>query len=273
MREKWGLDPAALKPIGAEEKQRPARIDWTFTFADPKSDVGKDGIAALGVVVAGDEIAGYGRYVDVPEAWQRAERERDSRFLIVRMVFVGLLGLAGFAGIVMAVIDWTHGRRDRRALYGVFAIALALGVMATANAWPQLAYTFKTAEPFVPQAAISVLGLFAAALLSALLFGLMAGVGAWAALRQRPHPLARSAPRWMMAIAAALFVAGVRSSLERLAPRVGPAVADLRRRSARAALARRGPRGREAAVFDRRRAVPALLARAADGGVAAARRG
>ncbi len=218
VRDKWGLDPAALKLIGSEEKQRPARIDWTFTFADPRVDVGKDGIAALGVVVAGDEIAGYGRYVDVPEAWQRAERERDSRLLIVRMVFVGLLGIAGLAAIVMAVIDWTHGRRDRRALYGVFAIVLVLGMIGVANAWPQLAYTFKTAEPLVSQAAISVSGLLAGTLLTALLFGLMAGVGTWAATRQRPHPLARRSPRWLLAIAAALFVAGVRSSLESLTP-------------------------------------------------------
>ncbi len=218
IREKWGLDPASLKPIGTEEKQRPARTDWTFTFANPRVDVGKDGVATLGVEVAGDEIAGYGRFVDVPEAWQRTERERDSRFLIVRMVFVGLLGIAALAGVVMAVIDWTHGRRDRRALYGVFTIVLVLGTLGVANAWPQLAHGFKTAEPVVSQAAISVAGLLAGTLLTALLFGLTAGVGAWAATRHLPSPLPVRVPRWALAIAAALFVAGARSSLERLAP-------------------------------------------------------
>ncbi|HEX9301112.1 MAG TPA: hypothetical protein VF959_02070, partial [Casimicrobiaceae bacterium] len=218
VREKWGLDPAELKPIGAEEKQRPARTDWTFTFADPRVDVGKDGVAAFGVVVAGDEVTGYGRFVEVPEVWQRTERERESRLLIVRMVFIGLLGVAGLAGIVMAVIDWTHGRRDRRALYGVFAIVLVLGTLGIANAWPQLASTFKTAEPLISQAAINVSVVLAGTLLTALLFGLMAGVGAWAATRQHPHPLAGHTPPWVNAIAAALFVAGVRSLFDEFTP-------------------------------------------------------
>ena len=218
VREKWGLDPAALKLIGTEEKQRPARTDWTFTFADPRVDVGKDGVAALGVVVAGDEIASYGRFVDVPEAWQRAEREHDSRLLIVRMAFIGLLGVAGLAAIVMAVIDWTHGRRDRRALYGVGAIMIVLGAAGIANGWPLQAYNFKTAEPLVSQAAIGVAVMLAGVLVSALLFGLTAGVGVWAATRQRPRPLAVQLPRWALAVFAALFVAGVRAALDRITP-------------------------------------------------------
>ena len=43
VREQFGLDPAALKEVGAEEKQLPARADWTFTFADPALDVGAGG--------------------------------------------------------------------------------------------------------------------------------------------------------------------------------------------------------------------------------------
>ena len=48
-------------------------------FADPRVDVGKDGQARVAVNVAGDEVVSAGRYVHVPEAWQRAEREREGR--------------------------------------------------------------------------------------------------------------------------------------------------------------------------------------------------
>ena len=39
------LDPARLTLVAADEKDRPARTDWTFVFADPRVDVGKDGEA------------------------------------------------------------------------------------------------------------------------------------------------------------------------------------------------------------------------------------
>jgi hypothetical protein len=218
VRDQWDLDPAALKLIGTEQKVQPERTDWTFKFADPRVDVGPDGIAALIVVVAGDQVAGYGRFVEVPEAWQRGERERDQSFLVARMVFVGLLGVAGLAAIVMAIVDWTHGRRDRRALWGVAGIVLALGLVTVANNWPQIAYGLNTDEPIVSQLAIKMVALAAGALVSALLFGLMAGVGAWAAAARVPHPLASRVPGWALAVAAALFAAGVRAALDRITP-------------------------------------------------------
>ena len=48
VRERFGLDPATLNEIGAEERQRPARADWAFTFAEPGVEVGKGGEARVG---------------------------------------------------------------------------------------------------------------------------------------------------------------------------------------------------------------------------------
>ncbi len=222
VRERYHLDPEALKEIGAEEKQRPARTDWTFLFSEPRVAVGADGEARLAVTVAGDEIAAYGRYVHVPEAWQRTERERDGRLAIVRMAFVALIAIAGLAAVIMGVIDWTHGRRDRRALFGVAAITFGLGAVGIANGWPLMAITFKTAEPFVSQAAIAVSGALVATLLIALVLGLAAGVGAWAAGRPQPHALAGRTPVWIAGICAGLFTAGVGAVLERIVPATAP---------------------------------------------------
>ena len=32
----FGLDPAVLREVSAEQQERPARVDWQFTFADPR---------------------------------------------------------------------------------------------------------------------------------------------------------------------------------------------------------------------------------------------
>ncbi len=116
VKDRLDLDPSTLTVVGAEEQQLPARADWAFTFAEPLADVGTDGEARILVTIAGDEIAGYGRYVHVPESWLRAERELSGNTLLLRMVLAGVLGVAGLVALVMAVQDWTHHRRDRRAL-------------------------------------------------------------------------------------------------------------------------------------------------------------
>ena len=94
-RARFGVDPAALTLVAAEEKDRPARTDWSFTFADPRVDVGKDGEARMVVVVAGDEVVGAGRFVHVPEPWLRAEREREGRTQIARIVGALLFAARG----------------------------------------------------------------------------------------------------------------------------------------------------------------------------------
>jgi hypothetical protein len=223
VRDRFGLDPSLLKEVGAEEKQLPARVDWTFTFADPAANVGADGEARIVVAVAGDEVVAYGRYVHVPEAWQRAERERDGKTLFVRMALAALLGISGFVALIMAVIDWTHHRRDARALVGVAAIVFVLGVVGAANSWPVLAMSFSTTEPLVTQWGFAIAAALAGALVSALLLGLAAGVGVYAAAHARKRVLPSPIPVWAAGVAAACFVAGVGAIATGFLPKSVPA--------------------------------------------------
>jgi len=220
--ERFDLDPSSLKEVGTREKQLPQRADWEFTFAEPDVVVGANGEARIVVSIAGDEIAGYGRYVLVPEEWQRAESERDGRTLFVRMALAALLALSGLAALVMAVIDWTHHRRDSRALVGVAAIAFAASVVGAANAWPVLAMGFVTTEPVATQAAFAFASALAGGLVAALLLGLAAGVGAFAVARVRARAQAMRIPAWAAGIAAACFVAGVGAIAAGLLPRSVP---------------------------------------------------
>ena len=222
VRERLRLDPAALKDVATEEKELPARADWTFTFADPAAVVGGDGEARVVVSIAGDEVAAYGRYVHVPEAWQRTERERDGTTLFARMALAALLGLSALVALVMAVIDWTHRRSDARALVGVASIVFVLSAVGAANSWPLLAMSFRTTEPIATQAAFGMAGALAGGLVAALLLGLAAGVGAHAAARVRPRALASRVPAWAAGIAAACFVAGVSAIAARVLPKSVP---------------------------------------------------
>ena len=222
LREQLGDDARALALIGADERQRPARTDWTFTFADPDVDVGKGGQARMQVDVAGDEVVSIGRLVHVPEEWQRAEREREGRLTMVKLALGAAFAIAALAALVAAVMQWTRGHYDRRAMIGMSAIAFAMTLAGVANHWPSVAMGFATTEPVVAQAAIAIAGSLLTGLLVALLFGLTAGVGVWAAQRQPVHALAGRLPGWAAGVAALLLTAGAGAAVDSLAPRAVP---------------------------------------------------
>jgi hypothetical protein len=208
LRARFGLDPAALRQVAAEDKDRPARTDWSFVFADPRVDVGKDGEARIAVALAGDEVIGSRRYVHVPETWLRSERERSGRNTIGKIAGGLLFALGGIAAMVAAVRSWLRGESDNRAVALIFAIGLATSVASIAVMWPSLAMQLKTTEPVVWQVILATLGSLLAAAMGALLIALIGGVGTWAARTSHPVPLAGHLPPWAAGACAALFVAG-----------------------------------------------------------------
>jgi len=222
VRDRLGRDPAALALIGAEEKQRPARTDWTFVFAETGIDVGHGGQARVAVSLVGDEIASVGRLVHVPEEWQRNEREREGRFTLVKLALAGMFALVALGALVAAVLRWTRGECDRRAMVAVTALAFAAAAASVANRWPLVAMNLSTAEPIVAQASIAMLGLLLGGLLIALLYGLAAGVGAWAAQHQPARGRAGRLPAPAAGVAALLFTAGAGAVVEAFAPRTMP---------------------------------------------------
>jgi len=202
------LDPAALTQVAADEKDRPARTDWSFAYADPSVDVGKDGEARVAVILAGDEVVASRRYVHVPETWLRAERERSGRNTIGKIAGGLLFVLAALAAMVAAVRSWLRNESDHRAMMLVFATGFATSIASLVAMWPSLAMQLKTTEPVVWQVILATSGSLLAAGLGALVIALVGGVGAWSARMSANVPLAGRLPPWAAGAAAAMFVAG-----------------------------------------------------------------
>ena len=217
LRARFGVDATALERIAADEQQRPARTDWSFVFGDRRAVVGAGGEARYAVTIAGDEVAGAGRFVHVPETWTRNERERDNRLQVIGLAAVVVFFAAGLAALVVGIVGWIRHRVDTRLLRIVFIATFAIAALSALNGWPAVAMRLSTTEPLATQLTTKVLGGLAAALLGALLAGLCAGVGAFGA-RMAP-PLARIGrwPATVAAIAAGAFVVGVQVALSALA--------------------------------------------------------
>ncbi|HEY3177437.1 MAG TPA: CPBP family intramembrane glutamic endopeptidase [Casimicrobiaceae bacterium] len=222
LRDKFAVDPNAVKLVAADENNRVARTDWAFMFTDPKIDVGKDGELRYIVQIAGDEVAGAGRLVHIPEAWERTEQKRNNLSSIVKISAGIVFLLAGLAAIVLGVLGWTKDRCDTRAVKWVAALSFILALAALANAWPLVRMQLSTAEPVGSQLSMLLLGAIVGALLGALLFGITSGIGAWYARSAPRFALAGMLPPWAAAVAAALFVAGIESALGSLGSRDTP---------------------------------------------------
>ena len=222
VRERFGLDPASLQLRTADQTRRDARSDWTFVFADPSINVGKNGEARFQVIIAGDEVVAAGRNVFVPEEWVRAETERDERLQVMKLSGVFAVVLGALAALVYAVISWNRGRCDKRALMLVAAVAMTVAVVDLANGWPDMLMSLQTAEPVASQLATAVSAQFFMALMATGLVALLAGVGAWFARSQSPTGLPTRMPAWAAGAAVALTVAGLASASSVLAERTMP---------------------------------------------------
>lgn len=208
LRDRLGLDPdtGQVREISAQPARRKSRTDWTFTFVDTTVPPLPQGEPRVGVDIAGDEIVSAGRFIFVPEEWQRRDRAADTRNLILRildtMIFAGLLVGAAVAGM----IQWSRGRYTPRLFLVAAGLMLLLSFVRSANLFPNVLASLVTEAPLQLQivgiAGIGIVGLAVSASLVGLVFGSvprrLAGAG------MLPD---RDALR--LAAAAGLFAAGV----------------------------------------------------------------
>jgi hypothetical protein len=221
LREGFGLDPAAVREVEAKEDAQPARTDWEFTFADPRVDVGKGGEARAAVQIAGDEVAASGRYVFVPEDWQRAERERASRLSIAKIVVVLLFALVGLGAIIWASVAWTRDHFDRRVFWVVTFASFGAALVNAVDQWPSLAMGLQTTEPVLRQVALASGRIFFGAVMGALLAGMLSGVASYAA-RMHVTPGLDAGTLWLRGAEIGLFVVGVGALVGMLTPDLTP---------------------------------------------------
>ncbi len=213
--QRYQLDAARgqVREVSARPEKLKARTDWTFTFVDTTVPPLPQGEPRIEVNSAGDEIVSAGRFVYVPEEWQRRQRSASTRNTILRvlvaLVFGGLLVGAAVAG----VITWSRRRYTPRLFVAGAALMFVVSAAKFANAWPSLPAAIPTAVPL----SIALAGVVAIGIVGFMLTSTLVGL----ALGAQPHRLlgcqdlpARDALR--LGIAAGLVGAGVVAVASRL---------------------------------------------------------
>ncbi len=218
--------PAALRPVAAQAAERPARVDWTFVYADPSVALPAGGEARIVAAVDGDEVAVVGRSLFVPDAWERAERERDAALRLPRIA-LAIVGLAFTVALVVSLVKrLARGEASKRgaAVAAItMVVAVASGVLLELDATQ---FGFTVAEPFDAQmlrVAMQWTGVVAAAAVFGALF---AAVGVRLASRADTVGLAAapSMRRWLPPAALAMLVAGIAGYARLFGPASSPRV-------------------------------------------------
>jgi hypothetical protein len=98
---------------------------------------------------------------------------------------------------------------------------LGASIVNAVNQWPTLAMRLQTAEPVVTQIALAGAGQLFSAVLTALLGGMFAGVGAFAA-REHVTPGLDARALWVRGAAVALVVLGIDAAIGTITPDTTP---------------------------------------------------
>lgn len=206
IRERFHLEPSALKEISAVSAKLPARRDWTFTFADTAGHTLKQGELRLAVEIAGDQVVDARRFVFIPEEWERSFQSEDGLLRAFGVVHGGLLALVLLAAGVVAIVLWSRGIFSLRAGGWTFAVLAVVFFVGVANGWPAMEARFSTAQPLRLQQAVGLLSGGLVQLILAALFGLLGGLGA--SYLRADAPSRPKAPR-ALGVALGLIAAGV----------------------------------------------------------------
>jgi hypothetical protein len=205
LKDLYGLASAQLKEVSSNQSQLPARRDWLFVWRDPSVRL-KQGEARIAVRVAGDELAGYRRYVHVPEDWLRVERARRATMSVAKMLAGAALAVVLLWVGLVAFRDWVRGHFST----GAFALALAAGLgielVQGFNEFVVSESAFVTSQPWTSQVLRYVLSAALAGLASTAVLAVLLG----RAVRLPAHP-ERASRLAATGFAAGLALAGLAS--------------------------------------------------------------
>ncbi len=181
-------DTSAFRLFSSASEDKPARTEHRFVFESVEPAAG-EARERCELLLRGTELAGYCRYLKLPEQWLRDSAIQANRgYVLANLGWTATYYLAA-AALVVALI----AARSRRVRFApaLAAAALVLAViLATAlNSTPLLLVSYPTAESLAGYLLAAVIGQFnnAAPSSFAVLLALLAAPRLWQALdRYRP---------------------------------------------------------------------------------------
>jgi hypothetical protein len=172
-----GVDASTLRETEFRERARPARLDVRVTYTDTAVKLPAGAAARVWVVAAGDEAVGLRRGVELPEAFLRTDRGRQTnRMMIAGLATLLLVGFVITAAIAVKrrLAATVHdGVLDRRTSLLLIGGLVVLATLSGLNSLPSKLYSYDTAEPWRTFVGTTALGFLAPVVLTLILVALL----------------------------------------------------------------------------------------------------
>ena len=171
------VDTSTLRETEFRETARPARRDVTVTFTDTAVKLPAGAAARVWVDIAGDQPLLVRRGVELPEAFLRADRARETNMMMFGGVSILLLLVLLVAGALkvrrrlpVAVHDGMLDRRTWLLLVGALVLLATLGAL---NSLPSQLASYDTEQPWSTFVGFTALGFVGPVVIALLLVGLL----------------------------------------------------------------------------------------------------
>ena len=171
------VDASTLRETEFRERARPARLDVGLTYTDTAVKLPAGAAARVWVVVAGDELLGVRRGVELPEAFLRAERARWTNRMVIAGVAILLLAgfvITGAIAVNRRLAPTIHDTPlDRRTSLVLVGGLFMLATLSSLNSLPSQLYSYNTARSWSTFLGTTALGFLAPILFTLLLVALL----------------------------------------------------------------------------------------------------
>jgi hypothetical protein len=223
LRQRFALEPLSLVEKSAVSTRHPARLDWTFTFADPAPPaLSKGSERRITVEIAGDRVSDAYRFVFVREEWQRTYRSTEATLNVLGMVRGLVAAGVLIAAAALGLVAWSRRAFPVRFSRSFFMMFVGFGVFGMINRWPSAEARFSTAQPLEFQTGMFVVSMALGLLVVGAVFALVAG---WA-VSELPDVPGRSRVPLTVSLAVGALAAGLLTTMGRLSVASGPLLGD-----------------------------------------------
>lgn len=223
IKEHFDLSAQELKEISAIDIKKPHRKDWNFIFQDTAYDLKDGGQTRISIVIGGDKIVDYERFIFVPETWIRTETLRTgmlSSFSMISILFMILLIMLSMG--VAGSTSFTSFKLSRFLLF--FGLIGIVSIISILNKISFLSFNFISAQSFNSQLFSTLISMFGSVVLQG--FGLaFLLIGFAVHCAQTTYKKNVLLP--FVGVALTFIIEGIVAGCDKFSPQLAPIVANL----------------------------------------------
>ena len=188
-----GIDTAPLLEVNFDETARPLRRDVTVTYADSSVALPAGAAAHAWVTLAGNEPLVARRGVELPEAFLRADHDKQTTDIVIAglcgLVLAILIGGGAVFVVRKRAVLLDDGALSVRSTVTIIGMLWVLGMAQSLNSLPQTLFAYDTTVPW--RTFVATVGVGVVLTVFPALDRVCALAGGWSAEKAGRHPASR----------------------------------------------------------------------------------